>query len=354
MKMHLEPHLHTVMRHWRILFVLWIVLTILSTLFGSSSLIASPIHPLYFVLVMMLPSTLFLIFSLITAHSLFAELFLQLKNLIFKQDHAPNLSTPLPVRYIAQLISNATWLTILITTLLVLFFKFTFQHFDFYLGNTFTESQSTTDHIVHYLNWLPSKLGLIEFDDAIIQASFQSGKLADEARSMWAKWIIVMILMYGIVPRLLVFIYYVIRALRHQKFAAVAVSDAVIEDAAKEKPLVIRAPKAPVIGDGHYRVALDITEQTTLPDDVVRLNDIEAFQQFESARKVEPAQWIEIMIDGNLMPDRGILRRLIRLMNQAEKATIHVLTDDPHQTQMWQHHLSSIIVDGEAADYEIK
>ncbi|KZS22350.1 hypothetical protein BMY_0170 [Wohlfahrtiimonas chitiniclastica] len=33
------------MRHWRILFVLWIVLTILSTLFGSSSLIASPFIP---------------------------------------------------------------------------------------------------------------------------------------------------------------------------------------------------------------------------------------------------------------------------------------------------------------------
>ena len=345
--------LQPIMRHWRIIFFLWIILTALSSGFGLSSRVISPLHPPYFVLIAILPSTLFLIISLITAHSFFSQLFIGLKNLIFKNDSPYQPTQGLPVRYIVQLISNTTWITILLTSLVVLFFKFTFQHFDFYLGNTFTESRDITEIIIRYLNFIPEKLGFIQFDYKLIEASFIKGSLDDVARSMWAKWIIIMILFHGLLPRLLVLAYYGVRSVLYSPPKAI-ISQTAILDKAEEKPLVIRAPKVALKGRDSYQVAVDITDQIHLSSDVIKLNDIESFQQFELKHKAEPIDTIEIFLDGNLMPDRGLLRRVIRLLNLAEHAIIHVLTQDDYQKSMWQKHLSSILVEGESANYEIK
>ncbi len=342
-----------IMRHWRIIFFLWIILTIFTSSLGISALITSPMHPIYFVLVAIFPSTLFLIISLITSHSIFGQLFIGLKNLVFKSDSAPSFQSKLPIRYIVQLISNATWITILLTSIVVLFFKFTFQHIDFYLGNTFTESKEITESVIHYLNFFPETLGLINFDYSIIEASFIKDGLNDAARSLWAKWTIIMIFFHGLLPRILVFAYYVVRSLLHSEPQAI-VSQPIILDQAVEKPLVIRAPKVEVRGHGHYQVALDITDQIDLNPEIIKLNDIETLQQFELKHKANPIEKIAIFVDGNLMPDRGLLRRMIRLLNLAEHATIHILTQDDYQKSMWHKHLSSVLVEGEAANYEIK
>lgn len=344
--------LQPIMRHWRIIFVLWLFLTILSSAFGMSSIIISPLHPLYFVLIAILPSTIFLLISIITSHSIFTQLFIWLKNAIFKDDITHKTPTKLPLRYIVQLISNCTWITILLTGITVLFFKFTFQHFDFYLGNTFTESKNITEKIIHILNLLPEGLGLVSFDDQLITASFATQNLDDTSRSMWAKWIIIMIFFYGLLPRLIVLTYYGIRSLLYSPPKPIITTQTHILDHATEKPLVIRAPKTRVFGKGSLQVALDITEQISLNPDVIKLNDIESFQQFELKHKAEPLKNIDIFLDGNLMPDRGLLRRLIRLLNLSEKASVHIMTDNPHQKSMWQQHLSTILVEGELANYD--
>lgn len=348
-----NQQLQPIMRHWRIIFFLWIILTAITSAVSISSLITSPMHPLYFVLMAILPSTLFLIISLITSHSIFSQIFISLKNLIFKNDSAITFQSKLPIRYIVQLVSNATWITILLTSIIVLFFKFTFQHFDFYLGNTFTESKEITESVIRYLNFFPERVGLIAFDYPIIETSFIQNGLDDAARSLWAKWIIIMILFHGLLPRVLVLIYYGIRSVLYSA-PQTTVSQSVILDPAVEKPLVIRAPKVKVKGQDSYQVALDITDQIRLSAEIIKLNDIESFQQFELKHKAEPIEKIEIFLDGNLMPDRGLLRRLIRLLNLAESATIHILTQDEYQKSMWQQHLSSILVEGELADYEIE
>lgn len=348
-----NQQLQPIMRHWRIIFFLWIILTIFTSAFGISSLVISPMHPIYFVLMAILPSTVFLIISLITSHSIFSQLFIGLKNLIFKNDSASTFQSKLPIRYIVQLVSNTTWITILLTSIVVLFFKFTFQHVDFYLGNTFTESKEITESVIRYLNFFPEKLGFINFDYKIIEASFIKDGLNDAARSLWAKWTIIMILFHGLLPRILVFGYYVVRSLSYSKPQS-TVSQPIILDQAEEKPLVIRAPKVEVHGNDHYQVALDITDQIRLSPDVIKLNDIETFQQFELKHKAEPIEKLAIFVDGNLMPDRGLLRRMIRLLNLAEHATIHVLTQDDYQKSMWHKHLSSVLVEGEAVNYDIQ
>lgn len=342
-----------IMRQWRIIFLVWIIATIISTGFGLSSILTSPMHPIYFVLASIIPSTLFLIISLITTHSIFSQLFLWLKNIIFKNKTSSSLQTELPIRYIIQLVSNITWTTVLLTSIGVLLFKFTFQHFDFYLGNTFTESKTITQQLIQLLNFLPEKLGLSQLSNHLIDASFISNGLTDSDRSVWAKWVIVMILFYGLLPRALVLTYYGMRSFLYSAPQTI-ISQAVILDAAIEKSLVIRAPKAKVRGEGSFQVALDITDQIRLSPNVIKLNDIETFQQFELTHKSQPISKIEIFLDGNLMPDRGLLRRLIRLLNLSEQATIHIVTQDAYQKSMWQQHLSSVLVEGEIANYEIK
>lgn len=349
-----NQQLQPIMRHWRIIFFLWIILTIFTSGFGISAMITSPMHPIYFVLMAILPSTLFLAISLITSHSIFSQLFIGLKNLIFKNDSTVTFQSQLPIRYIVQLVSNTTWITILLTSIVVLFFKFTFQHIDFYLGNTFTESKEITESVIRYLNFFPEKLGLISFDYKIIEASFIKDGLNDAARSLWAKWTIIMILFHGLLPRILVFSYYAVRSFLYSAPQTATISQPTILDQAIEKPLVIRAPKVEVHGQGNYQVALDITDQIRLSPDVIKLNDIETFQQFELKHKAEPIEKISIFVDGNLMPDRGLLRRMIRLLNLAEHATIHILTQDDYQKSMWHKHLSSVLVEGEAANYEIQ
>lgn len=345
-------HLQPIMRQWRIIFLLWIIITMLTSGFGLAAL-SSPIHPIYFVLVVIIPSTTFLIISLITSHSIFSQIFLWLKNLIFSKKSVPNLQTQLPIRYIVQLISNITWATVLFTTIAVLLFKFTFQHFDFYLGNTFTESKTITEQLIQLLNFLPEKLGLVNFSNHLIDASFIKNGLNDADRSSWAKWVIVMILFYGLLPRILVLAYYALRSYLYSAPKEI-ISQPIILDQAKEKPLVIRAPKEKIRGNGIFQVALDITDQIRLSPNVVKLNDIESFQQFELIHKQQPIATLEIFIDGNLMPDRGLLRRLIRLLNLTEHATIHIVTQDSYQKSMWKQHLSSVLVEGEIANYEIE
>lgn len=341
-----------VMRQWRIIFLLWIIITIFSSAFGLSAL-SSPMHPIYFVLAAIIPSTLFLILSLITNHSIFSQLFLWLKSTIFSKTSAPNIHTQLPIQYIVQLVSNTTWVTVLLTTIAVLLFKFTFQHFDFYLGNTFTESKNITEQLIQLLNFLPEKLGLVEFSSHLIDASFIQNGLNDADRSSWAKWVIVMILFYGLLPRILVLIYYALRSVLYSAPKEI-ISQSTVLDKAAEKPLVIRAPKEKVHGSGTFPVALDITDQIRLSPDVIKLNDIESFQQFELTHKAHPISQLEIFLDGNLMPDRGLLRRLIRLLNLTEHATIHILTQDSYQKSMWKKHLSSVLVEGEMANYDIE
>lgn len=349
-----NQQLQPIMRHWRIIFFLWIILTIFTSGFGISAMITSPMHPIYFVLMAILPSTLFLVISLITSHSIFSQLFIGLKNLIFKKDSTMTFQSQLPIRYIVQLVSNTTWITILLTSIVVLFFKFTFQHIDFYLGNTFTESKEITESVIRYLNFFPEKFSFMAFDYSIIEASFIKDGLDDAARSLWAKWTIIMILFHGLLPRILVFGYYAVRSFLYSAPQTATISQPTILDQAIEKPLVIRAPKVEVHGQGNYQVALDITDQIRLSPDVIKLNDIETFQQFELKHKAEPIEKISIFVDGNLMPDRGLLRRMIRLLNLAEHATIHILTQDDYQKSMWHKHLSSVLVEGEAANYDIQ
>lgn len=349
-----QTQLHPlVMRHWRIIFILWIILTIITSAIGMNSLITSPIHPIYFVLITLLPSTVFLIISLITSHSFFSQLFIGLTHKLFKTDHANAPTQQFPIKYVIQLISNSTWLVILITSLIVLLFKFTFQHFDFYLGNTFTESKNITEQIIHLLNALPSKLQLVSFDEHLIAESFASQNLSDASRSMWAKWTISMIIVYGIVPRFLVLLYFAIRCALYSAPKQQLNTHINNVDKALSKPLILRGPKPQIHGSGHAQAALDITDQIRLSPNTIKLNDIEAFQQFEQRHKASPLNELDIFLDGNLMPDRGLLRRLIRLLNLSENATIYISTQDSYQKSMWEQHLSTLLVEGEQTIYDI-
>lgn len=96
-------------------------------------------------------------------------------------------------------VSQLIWLAGLFGSVLALITAFSFQYYSFSWETTLLPA-SVLQWLQESLSWLPQMLGV--GGDVLSQAG-NGAVLVDEERRAWAGWMIVVVIMYGLLPRLL-------------------------------------------------------------------------------------------------------------------------------------------------------
>lgn len=337
---------------------LFALLLLLVTLTGSSALLSSPIHPIGLVLGILLPAYLFLLFALIRQHSLFSALFLFLQKQLLKlqkqieKSSAPQTAfnaDPKALGLLTKVIMHSAWSIIFIGLLIGLFFQLTLKQYHFNLYSTlFPYSSNLYFTIINLFNFLPNLL-FGELISADLIRSTLKGTPSASDNAIWARWILLMILIYGLLPRLLFLLVAYLKYQSYQKHCLYnhkQQAQTNIIDPAKTRPISERSPKTILKGVGDSAIALDFS--LPLPTHIKIINDRTAFNALQERLKISPLAALTLYIDASLTPDRSLLRRIYTLLNCAVNNTIILVESGQHQrTNEWQHKLQPHLLENE-------
>lgn len=327
------------------------LLLLMITMSGSSALLSSPIHPIGLVLGILIPAYLFLLFALIRRHSLFSRVlfFLQTQLSRFQNQNASSQSSqnkiphfmadPKALQFLTKLIMHAAWIIIFTGLLISLFFQFTLKQYNFNLYSTlFPYDSGLYQQMIHLFNYLPNIIFGELISEKLIISSLK-GTPTPLENALWARWILLMIALYGLLPRVLLTLW-AFRNYKHyqilsKKSSPVIQPNAIIIDKAKTKPQSERPPKSITIGAGHKIVALDFAHK--LPKSIHIVNDRNQFAQLKTQLTNHPLQSLTIYLDASLTPDRSLIRRLYTLLNLSITNTIILVESNTHNRSLeWQ------------------
>lgn len=329
---------------------------------SSNALLTSPIHPIALVLGILLPAYLFLLFALVRRHSLFAELLLLLQKGWQKiekplrksfSNSSQKIKEPDPQQflYLTKVIMHGAWILIFATLLITLFFQFTLKQYSFNLFSTlFPDRSDFYFLIIQLLNFLPDLIAGELISPAIVEHSLNLPPTAIE-NAAWARWILIMIALYGLIPRIILFLLAqrsykkYLKDQQKNEHRSLQSGEGKVIDAAKARPQSIRPPKSIRHGEGEKRIALDYVGEVPHSkenDKIVEIINSRAdFQQLLSHLQSSPLAYLVIYIDTQLTPDRSLLRRIYTLMNLALSAEIILVThQNPSREEEWQHKLT--------------
>ncbi|MBA1201607.1 DUF2868 domain-containing protein [Pseudomonas capeferrum] len=105
-------------------------------------------------------------------------------------------------RWLLGLLVHALWLLALSTALVMLLALLATRRYGFVWETTLLGAGPFID-LTQTLGSLPSLLGFVTPDEAMIRASGASGPVLETARQAWASWLLGVVLVYGLLPRLL-------------------------------------------------------------------------------------------------------------------------------------------------------
>lgn len=245
-------------------------------------------------------------------------------------------------------VSQLIWLAGLLGSVLALLTAFSFQYYSFSWETTLLPG-SMLQWLQESLSWLPQMMGLSS--DSLTLANTGSG-LADEERRAWASWMIIVVVMYGLFPRMLALgicwlaltfrLRFARLELSHpywQRVLGVCLPTATgghITDPAPKTLVSARFTRSEGVFDGPsaaVRFELDRAQQIeglTLPDRQVREVDTRAEREEELhwLKATRPNKLL-ILCDAGHSPDRGTLRWLTRASESAGELGIFLM---PPQT----------------------
>ena len=317
------------------------LIILILTISGCSALLASPIHPIGLVLGILIPSYLFLIFALLKKHSIATTLLLYVQNQLSKRQSAHKSMQQIDSQALLLLgkaIMHSTWVMIFCGVILGLFFQFTLKQYEFNLYSTlFPYESGAYLFIIKAFNFLPN----LFIDESItpeLIASSLNGTPSLTDNAQWARWIILMIILYGLSPRIILSIVALRRYRQYHKSHSTTESHqpaVTLIDPAKSRPVSLRAPKTITHGEGSRAIALDFSQP--LPSNVEVINDRNGFNKLHEILKAAPLAQLTLYIDSSLTPDRSLLRRIYTLLNLAmESEIILVQTASHSRDSEWQ------------------
>lgn len=325
------------------------LLLLIITISGSSTLLTSPIHPIGLLLGILISAYLFLIFSLIRRHSIFSTVLFFLQKQFTKiQSQASKISPstttsaldtdPKKLLLLTKIIMHCAWSIIFVGLLIGLFFQFTLQQYQFNLYSTlFPYESGVYLQIIDIINYLPSIIfGELISEQLIINSLQGLSSPADNA--IWARWILLMLTLYGLLPRIILslFAYYHYRQYQRSTLQQPpAKTDSTILDPAIKQPISDRMPKTITAGFGERHIALDFAYP--LNQKITIINDRAAFTAIKDQLTNAPLDRLTLYIDSSLTPDRSLLRRIYSLLNLSRHNTLILVTSEGHsRLNEWQ------------------
>lgn len=254
-------------------------------------------------------------------------------------------------RWLMGLISHGFWLVYLFSALLMLTILLTVSQYDLAWGTTLL-SDGQALRLLTWLAYLPELFGLISIDDGAWLATGRLGVAPELVRGPWAQFLLALIVVYGILPRLLVAALsagMVWHGFRHltldltqpgslrlsgllmEPKSADAVADA--GDEPEARPMRTAAKEA----SGVVTLALEVGPDAPAKplfgaDEAIDLGVVEsragrqrAMQALKARR--QPAAFLVVQCSARRTPDRGLAESLNQLSDAAGGALLIVLTD---------------------------
>lgn len=374
---------------------LWWILLALITLLGSSTLISNPVQPLYFMVSVLFIPLIFLILTLCGVPSLLGAALLKgltplikhkRKNLEEEKEKKLTLTEKIgekekqyAERHTLKLIGfivHTSWLVIFTTLLITLTLKFALQQYHFTLSSTlFSPESRLYPTLFGIVNALPSLLGINGVDQELIQQTL-SGTLSEGGRSRWALWILMITLFYGLLPRLIMTLIsgkalkesllegsMLKRLTRAHHKEESSVRPVVIREEVK-KPLIKKVvspksvskqptPTEPLLAPpskGVKMVALDFPEERfPYQLDITFINDRESFHQLYHILEKSRIDQLILFLDSAQTPDRGVLRRISRLLNLSKSARLYAIPSQKENDRypLWEAQVTPLLRENE-------
>ena len=267
-------------------------------------------------------------------------------------------------RWLFSMLTHGFWLVALSFSVFSMAIAFSVKHYVFLWETTWLDPQ-TFVQIASFLSVIPAKLNIAMPDQALISQSGNVAVDAWQARSLWARWLIAVILVWGVLPRLFFFI---LSAWRwHQTTANLTPSTtdayALACLARLKRAQARREPEAePGLPDTWRSTKQAIALPHTSLDAVVLGIELRALPDWakhwtslgivdnQSSREAvlqmlteRPPNKLLIYCDALQTPDRGTLRLIDNLQKFARHNQVFLMhaNEGPH-TQIWQKSLAKM------------
>ncbi len=262
--------------------------------------------------------------------------------------------------------SHQLWLATLTGMLFAIIFLLIVRQYSFSWESTLLSDQALIT-LTHVLGWLPSMVGFdVPNDAAIIQSRLVTDALPLSIARQWAGLLIGSLLMYGIVPRALAWIFCALMFRRkkmrldiklpyYQKIInfwqrKVIDADDFVEVAAPIAPKAIMSSANKLVALLEYPTDNDLWWQASLMnnsesvEDFGIIDDRDDMARLTTYLTAHPVQ-VLLGIHQKALPDRGTLRKIDQIAAQARAGLIvqllededHIFTDNKSvRYQQWQ------------------
>lgn len=259
-------------------------------------------------------------------------------------------------------VSQLVWLAGLLGSVLALLTAFSFQYYSFSWETTLLPA-SVLQWLQESLSWLPQVLGLSS--DTLTLADTGTA-LADDDRRAWASWMIIVVLIYGLLPRALALVICLLCLALRIRFARLDLNHPFwqrvlehclpkstaghITDPAPESLTTARFPKPEGVFEGPaavVRFELDTTYRIDdLPLEKGRVREVdtrvEREQELAWLKTTRPEKLLVFCDSGN-SPDRGTLRWLTKAGQYTAALCVCLISPDSGQRNrqaVWQQLLT--------------
>lgn len=107
-----------------------------------------------------------------------------------------------PGRWALGTLAHLFWVVYSLSALLVLVLLFSVAQYDLSWGTTLLSDDAVV-RLISVLAWAPAAMGLIESPEAVWILAGREGHQPDAARAEWARFLLALVVVYGLLPRLL-------------------------------------------------------------------------------------------------------------------------------------------------------
>ncbi|WP_352339481.1 DUF2868 domain-containing protein [Psychrobacter sp. 16-MNA-CIBAN-0192] len=261
--------------------------------------------------------------------------------------------------------SHQLWLATLTGMLFAIVFLLIVRQYSFSWESTLLSDQALIT-LTHLLGWLPSMVGFdVPNDAAIVQSRLVTAAMPLSVARQWAGLLIGSLLMYGIVPRALAWVFCALMFRRkkmrldiklpyYQKIVdfwqrQIVDNDDFVEVAAPVAPQAQVSSGKKLVAlleypapDGWWQVGVDETLSTFGIEDFGIVDDRDDMARLTTYLNEHPVQ-VWLGIHAQALPDRGTLRKLDHIASHAKHGVIVQLlrpesdASQPSAAQMMRH-----------------
>ncbi|WP_150642276.1 DUF2868 domain-containing protein [Pseudomonas fluorescens] len=256
-------------------------------------------------------------------------------------------------RWAVGVLVNGLWLLALLSALVIVLMLLATRRYGFVWETTILGGE-TFVAMTQALGALPAVLGFSVPTEDMIRASGDAALNIESARQAWAAWLVGVLLVYGLVPRLLLALFCLWRwkhgrsALRldlnlpgysQLRERLMPSSERLgINDAAPEQLPVIQSGVSALESDGALLVAIELDDQRPWPPQLPKtVKDAGILDSRESRQKLLeqmsrfPPARLAIACDPRRSPDRGSLALIAELARNATATRVWLLQAPPGQ-----------------------